>query len=271
MPDIFPTSAAQKILKFLRKLRVCHSKNYISVIWENKNPGSILKTATKSSPISTLSNQNEGRNKEPQIAYWQLKGQESGQNAIAKEGLAFEDYKKKLQADGGFKLKDEIDKNKVAFTIQGDQIIVGPLRLHYQRGFANESGREKVEFGGIGIDDGTGNISFAGAIKIYDQTGKEIPQNTWKITYDREHKDSSKESLKSKDTGYGTTGLDGFFYYPYSDEQFNIVIKFTGNEDVTEIGKIVVNYFDTDYYTGYQELEGEYKIIKWALQEIAKN
>lgn len=189
---------------------------------------------------------------EAQRAYWALVDGQPFESPIYDEAMAYQDYKERLKEDGGFKVSDEFDKEKVAFNQTTSEIIVGPISVHYQRGYANVEGREKVEFGGIK------------SITLYDQSGSEIPQSAWKIKYTSEDKDTAES--KENDEGYGIEGLDGFYEYPYSDEKFHIVLKFSACPDVREISKIVIKFFDIDYSAEYEELEGEYVDVTWKVE-----
>ncbi len=200
---------------------------------------------------------NTSTHSEVQEAYWAFSNKTTNKpalNGLAKEALAFQEYKERLQKDGGkYEPYYEIKDQKVAFDSKNGKAILGSFKIHYQRGFAKEDGREKVEFGGIS------------SITLYDQDGKELDPKTWTITYDKEHQDS-KQERPAGDEDYGAEGSDGFYCYPYSDEDFNIVINQKGNENLRKISKILIKYFDTDYTAEFQELTGTYKEVNWEVQ-----
>ena len=190
---------------------------------------------------------------EVQNAFWAILGQ-AEMNDIAQEAKAFQEYKERLQKAGGFKGSYKFDLSTVSFDEKSDQIIVGPLSLKYERGFAKIGNREKVNFGGIKD------------IKIFDQNGKEVDKSIWKITYDAEHKDSKKERLPG-DEDYGATGSE-FYSYPYSGEAFNIVLNASKCKEkkITKISKVQVTFYDLDITADYQDISGVYREANWQLE-----
>ena len=190
---------------------------------------------------------------EVQNAFWAILGQ-AEMNDLAQEAKAFQEYKERLQKAGGFKGSYKFDLSTVSFDEKSDQIIVGPLSLKYERGFAKVGSREKVNFGGIKD------------IKIFDQNGKEVDKSIWKITYDAEHKDSKKERLPG-DEDYGTTGSE-FYSYPYSGEAFNIVLNASKckEQKITKISKVQVTFYDLDIKADYQDISGVYREADWHVE-----
>ena len=203
--------------------------------------------------LNQFPNNTDHKNGEVQNAYWAIRGQ-GPMNDLAQEAKAFQEYKERLQKAGGFKGEYKIDLSSVSFDMTNDQIIVGPLSIKYERGFAKVGSRPKVEFGGIK------------EIKLYDQDGKEIDKSIWKITYDAEHKNSKKERLPG-DEDYGTTGSE-FYSYPYSGEEFNIVLDATKCKEkkITKISKAYVTLYDLDIIVEYFHLAGEYRDVLWEVQ-----
>ena len=190
---------------------------------------------------------------EVQNAYWAILGQ-AGMNDVAQEAKAFQEYKERVQKAGGFKGSYKFDLGTVSFDQKADQIIVGPLSIKYERGFAKIGNREKVNFGGIKD------------IKIFDQNGKEVDKNIWKITYDAEHKDTKKERLAG-DEDYGATGSE-FYSYPYSGEAFNIVLDASKCKEkkITKISKVQVILYDLDIMADYQDISGVYREADWRVE-----
>ncbi len=206
--------------------------------------------------ILSLWKDNESGQSEVQHALWSSiynEGEKVPMNDIAEEAMAFEEYKERLAADGGFKASYVLDAEKVACDEPTGYYISGPYSIHYQRGFAKVGSRPKVEFGGIQ------------EINLYDQNGNIINQSAWKITYDAEHRDSYKERPEG-DADYGTEGLDGFFSYPYTDEEFNIVLDSKAIKGVTSISKIEVIYYDKNYTAEYTIMTGEYNDVDWKVE-----
>ena len=203
--------------------------------------------------LNQYPNNKDHQNGEVQNAYWAILGQ-AGMNELAQEAKAFQEYKERVQKAGGFKGEYKIDLSSVSFDTTKDEIIVGPVSFKYERGFAKVGNRPKVEFGGIK------------EIKLYDQDGDEIDKSIWKITYDAEHKDSKKERLPG-DEDYGTTGSE-FFSYPYSGEEFNIVLDASKckEEKITKISKAEVTLYDLDIVVEYYHLSGEYRDVLWEVQ-----
>ena len=192
-------------------------------------------------------------NGETQNAMWGTLGQAQF-NELAEEAMAFQEYKQRVQNSGEFKGQYKIDLSTVSFDETADEIIVGPLSVKYERGFAKIGSRPKVDFGGIK------------EIKLYDQDGREIDKSIWKITYDAEHKNTRKERLAG-DEDYGTTGSE-FFNYPYSGEEFNIVLNGTKCKEygITKITRADVILYDTNIVADYQDMSGVYKDVYWDVQ-----
>lgn len=195
------------------------------------------------------------QNGEAQNALWAVLGNNGvGMNDLAQEAMAFQEYKQRLKASGGFSSTYKINVGDVSFDQTKDQIIAGPFALKYERGFAKIGNREKQNFGGIQ------------EIKLYDQDGKEINKSFWKITYDAEHSNTRKARLAG-DEDYGTTGSE-FFNYPYSGEEFNIVLDGTqcANNNIRKISMIEVDYYDTNIVADYEDMDGIYKQVNWNVE-----
>lgn len=204
---------------------------------------------------------------EVQKAYWAItaQGEYTPDNDLAKEAREYAEYRNSVEAgmkDGKIKVEDDLTVQKVAFDGPGNEIIIGPISLNYNRGFAKVGNREKVDFGGIGVVNKDGTVDYKAGITLYDQNNEPINPSAWKITYDSQHNDTRK-ARPAGDENYGTEGLDGFFEFPYPEEQFNIVLDYTKVSDVTDVKKIGIKYFDTKYEANYQKLDGKYKNVTW--------
>ena len=190
---------------------------------------------------------------EVQQAFWSVSkktANKPAKNAIAREAEVYKEYRETIDNDydGKYEPYYEFNNQNVAFDTAKGVMIVGPIKLNYVRSFTKEEGRDKVDFGGIE------------SITLYDQDGKEIDQKTWTIAYDKEHQDSKLER-PAGDEDYGAEGSNGFYSYPYSGEEFNIVINQKGNENLLKISKIAVKFYDVEYTAEYQDLDGTYKDV----------
>ena len=199
---------------------------------------------------------------ESQNALYEVIAEEKGtqtdgsrRNALYYEAKEYAKFKEYLKSKGGF-IPSEVTHNvQVGYNVGNKQYIIGPFELTYDRRYSlitNGSGnRRKIEFSGIGIANGL-NITEENAIRIYDQNGSLIPANSWQIEYD-----DKAEKEKTRSESYSEYGM------PLSGEEFYIKLNRTGNEQVTEISKIEVSYYEIEADAQYRILNGNYSTIEW--------
>lgn len=116
----------------------------------------------------------------------------------------------------------------------------GPFKIDYSRNFSKSGTREKVEFSGIE------------EMKIYDQNGKIIDKNTWRIVYD--------ESLGSENDREKN---DEDYKYPYPNQTFYIELDEEKNEEVTKISKIEIIHKELKAEAEYETMKGTYNRYIW--------
>ena len=199
---------------------------------------------------------------ESQNALYEVIAEEKGiqtdgsrRNALYYEAKEYAKFKEYLKSKGGF-IPGEVTHNvQVGYNVGNKQYIIGPFELTYDRRSSlitdGSGNRRKIEFSGIGIANGL-NITEENAIRIYDQNGSLIPANSWKIEYD-----DKAEKEKTRSESYSEYGM------PLSGEEFYIKLNRTGNEQVTEISKIEVSYYEIEADAQYRILNGNYSTIEW--------
>ena len=155
--------------------------------------------------------------------YFKLNGgQTTGKftGGLLEEAKAYQAYRKEIEnwKRSNKIIKDGIIEQNVATDIKNNVQKLGPYTLNYVRGFSNIQGREFVDFGGIK------------EIVLYNQDGKEIPADAWKIEFksNRQVSEDDKEYLSK---------------FPASDEEFYIVLDINKlPEGTTKLGKIAYKY-----------------------------
>lgn len=199
---------------------------------------------------------------ESQNAIYEVIAEEKGiqtdgsrRNALYYEAKEYAKFKEYLKSKGGF-IPSEVTHNvQVGYNVGNKQYIIGPFELTYDRRYSlitdGSGNRRKIEFSGIGIANGL-NITEENAIRIYDQNGSLIPANSWQIEYD-----DKAEKEKTRSESYSEYGM------PLSGEEFYIKLNRTGNEQVTEISKIEVSYYEIEADAQYRILNGNYSTIEW--------
>ena len=211
--------------------------------------------------LSHYSDNNTG-DSESQNALYEVIAEEKGiqtdgsrRNALYYEAKEYAKFKEYLKSKGGF-IPSEVTHNvQVGYNVGNKQYIIGPFELTYDRRYSlitdGSGNRRKIEFSGIGIANGL-NITEENAIRIYDQNGSLIPANSWQIEYD-----DKAEKEKTRSESYSEYGM------PLSGEEFYIKLNRTGNEQVTEISKIEVSYYEIEADAQYRILNGNYSTIEW--------
>lgn len=182
-------------------------------------------------------------------------GDNSRRNTLYYEAKEYAKYRELLKTKGGFFTNQVTHNVKVGYNVENAQFIVGPFELNYVRSqttITDEKGnKKKLDFSGIGVASGT-KITNKNGIRIYDQNGKEIPQNTWTIEYDNK---AQKE--KTRTETYSEYGM------PLPGEEFYIKLNKNGNEQVEEISKIEVEYYELEADARYRILSGLYNTVEW--------
>lgn len=182
-------------------------------------------------------------------------GDNSRRNTLYYEAKEYAKYRELLKSKGGFFTNQVTHNVKVGYNVENAQFIVGPFELNYVRSqttITDENGnKKKLEFSGIGVANGT-TITNKNGIRIYDQNGNEIPQNTWTIEY---HNKAQKERTRTE--SYSEYGM------PLPGEEFYIKLNKNGNEHVEEISKIEVEYYELEADARYRILTGLYNTVEW--------
>lgn len=182
-------------------------------------------------------------------------GNLSRRNTLYYEAKEYEKFRELLKQKGGFFTKQITHNVKVGYNMENTQFIIGPFEVDYVRNYSKitdgQGNTKKVEFSGIGVVNGV-NIINKNGIRIYDQDGKEIAQNTWSIEYDNK---SEKEKTR------GETYSE--YEMPLPGEEFYIKLNKMQNENVTKISKIEVEYYEMEADAQYRILSGIYNTVQW--------
>ncbi len=204
---------------------------------------------------------NNIENSESQKALYELLAERNNsitqgthRNKIYYEAKEYAKFRETLKQKGGFFTKQIKHEIVAGYNLSKKQYIIGPFEVNYLRNFSNitvNNETYKIEFSGIGDTKGT-TITNRNGIHIYDQNGKEIPQNTWSLEYDNK---TQKEKTRSE------TYTE--YEMPLPNEEFYIKINRAGNENVTKISKIVINYYEMYAEAQYSILDGNYNTIRW--------
>ena len=179
-------------------------------------------------------------------------GNSSRRNLLYWEAKEYAKFRNIIKQKGGF-IFTQIEHNvQIGYNITNRQYLIGPFEVDYERYYylGNSEGNiKKADFSGIGIAKGT-QISTEKAIRIYDQNGNLINPNSWELVY------SDKEKIEGRET-YTEYPM------PYPVEKFWIKLNRNGNESVTEISKIEVQYYEMQASAEYTELTGKFNTIRW--------
>ncbi len=213
-------------------------------------------------------NDNTTEDSESQNALYEIiaeqegkEGDSSRRNTLYYEAKEYEKFRELLKQKGGFFTNQVTHNVKVGYNVENKQFIIGPFEVDYVRSYSiitDEQGNpKKVEFSGIGVASGT-NITNKNGIRIYDQNGKEISQSTWTIEYD-----NKAEKEKTRGETYEEYGM------PLPGEEFYIKLNRTGNENVTEISRIEVEYYEMEADAQYRILSGVYNTVEWNAESNA--
>lgn len=176
-------------------------------------------------------------------------GQTTGRftGGLLEEAKAYQSYRKEIEnwKRSNKIIKDGIIEQNVATDIKNNVQKLGPYSLNYVRGYSNIQGREFVDFGGIK------------EIVLYNQDGKEIPADAWKIEFksNRQINENDKEYLSK---------------FPASDEEFYIVLDINKlPEGTTKLGKIAYKYRELHITADVTVYKGTvFKLDKWRKQSI---
>lgn len=198
----------------------------------------------QASYIFTHMKENTSYDSEVQQAIWSTdlnNGELVAPNGLAVEANEYASFRNQVRNSGGYKknIENQTIGQTVTYNRKTKQYTIGPFKVSYIRGFANVEGRQKIDFGAM-ID-----------MKLYDQNGKEISKDTWKIVWD----EKDKLDRKVGDEDYA---------YPYSQEDFYIQMNYEGNEDVTRISKIEYDYKELQTKAEYVELKGGFSTFSWS-------
>lgn len=203
---------------------------------------------------------NNIENSDSQNALYEVIAEENGattdgsrRNLLYYEAKEYEKFKELLKSKGGFiptQLEHEV---QVGFNVENKDYIIGPFEVDYIRNcttITDGKGNSKtVNFSGIGVASGN-LITNKNGIRIYDQNGKEIPQNTWSIEYD-----NKAEKEKTRAETYAE------YEMPLPKEEF--YIKLTQKANVTDISKIEIEYYEIEADAKYSILNGDYSTVTW--------
>ena len=207
-------------------------------------------------------NDNTTENSDSQNALYEIIAEEEGRsgdttrrNTLYYEAKEYAKYRELLKQKGGFFNYQVTHNVRVGYNIENKQFIVGPFEVNYIRNYStitdNKGNKKKIEFSGIGVTSGI-TITNKNGIRIYDQNGNEIPQNSWTIEYD-----NKTEKEKTRTETYGEYNM------PLPGEEFYIKLNRKGNENVTEISKIEVQYYEMEADAQYRLLSGVYNTVEW--------
>ena len=205
---------------------------------------------------------NNIENSESQKALYEIIAEETGKttdgsnrNLLYYEAKEYEKFRELLKENGGFTVGEETHNVQVGYNIENEQYIVGPFEVDYIRNYSiindGKGNSKKVEFSGIGVPNGT-EITSAKAIRIYDQNGNLINPDSYEIEYD-----NKQEKEKTRGETYAEYPM------PLPGEEFYIKLNKTGNENVTEISKIEVEYYEMEADAKYSILSGVYNTVTW--------
>ena len=185
--------------------------------------------------------ENDSLQSQSQLAMYAIginEGATGADNKLSLEAKEYAKYRDKVDSRGGYNPSQEKLSIIVGYDEVRQKYIVGPFKVDYIRSYTKVGG-EKVEFSGI-----TG-------MKLYDQDGKEINGNTWRIEYDEASK------IKNRSESYEE------YKYPYPNEEFYLLINEVGNENLKEITKIEIEYQEMNGDAWYTVYEGTYNEIEW--------
>lgn len=199
---------------------------------------------------------------ESQNALYEIIAEEKGsttdtnrRNTLYYEAKEYAKFREILKSKGGFIPSEVTHKINVGYNIENKQYIIGPFEIEYVRNYSKindgKGNTKKVEFSGIGVVK-EGKITEEKGIKIYDQNGELINPNSWEIAYD-----NKQEQEKTRGETYSEYAM------PLPGEEFYIKLNRTGNENVTEISKIQIEYYEMEADAKYTILNGNYSEITW--------
>lgn len=199
---------------------------------------------------------------ESQKALYEIIAEENGtttdgsnRNLLYYEAKEYEKFRELLEENGGFTVGEETHNVQVGYNLENKQYIIGPFEVEYIRSYSiindGKGNSKKVEFSGIGVPNGI-SISSEKAIRIYDQNGKLIDPDSWEIEYD-----NKAEKEETRGESYSE------YQWPLPGEEFYIKLNRTGNEEVTEITKIEIEYYEMEADAKYSILSGEYNTVTW--------
>ena len=205
---------------------------------------------------------NNIENSESQKALYEIIAEENGtttdgsnRNLLYYEAKEYEKFRELLEENGGFTVGEETHNVQVGYNLENKQYIIGPFEVEYIRSYSiindGKGNSKKVEFSGIGVPNGI-SISSEKAIRIYDQNGKLIDPDSWEIEYD-----NKAEKEETRGESYSE------YQWPLPGEEFYIKLNRTGNEEVTEITKIEIEYYEMEADAKYSILSGEYNTVTW--------
>lgn len=179
----------------------------------------------------------------------------SRRNLLYYEAKEYAKFRNIVKQKGGFVPSQVTHNIRVGYNIENKQFIIGPFEVDYIRNYSiindGKGNSKKAEFSGIGVASGT-KITTEKAIRIYDQNGNLINPNSWELEYD-----NKAEKEKTRGETYAEYGM------PLPGEKFYIKLNRSGNENVTEISKIEVQYYEMQAEAQYRVLNGTYNNIKW--------
>ena len=161
---------------------------------------------------------------------------------LLEEANAYQSYREAVEKwkRGNKTIRDGIVDKNVSTDIKNGLQKLGPYTLTYVRGYSDIQGREFVDFGGIK------------EIMLYNQDGKEIPADAWKIEFKANRKiDENDKEYLSK--------------FPASGEEFYIVLDISKlPEGTTKLSKISYKYRELHIKVDVDTYEGKAtKAIDW--------
>ena len=161
---------------------------------------------------------------------------------LLEEANAYQAYREAVEKwkRGNRTIKDGIVDKNVSTDIKNGVQKLGPYTLTYVRGYSKIQGREFVDFGGIE------------EMMLYNQDGKEIPADAWKIEFKTNRKiDENDKEYLSK--------------FPASGEEFYIVLDISKlPEGTTKLSKISYKYRELNIKVDVDTYEGKAsKAIDW--------
>lgn len=197
-----------------------------------------------------------------QVALWNLdyhnlnegKRKYKWDGGLEEEAKAYQKYREEIEkwkkrtgdAKKDLVVKDNVIDHTVSVDLKEKKYYIGPYTVDYVRGYANISGREFVDFGGLK------------EIKLYDQDGKEIPSDAWEIEFPKDRKidEADKEYLSKFPSGK----KDKFYIKLYEEKL---------PEGTKKISKISYVYYELNIQAKAMVCEGSVtKADTW--KEVSK-